>query len=60
MPATIIAPEEEPLVETRPAPIRTKPAPVDAPKPAGRKQRVRDLLVAIFEGHEEFLGWTPE
>ncbi len=53
MPATCIAPEVEPLVEN-------KPMRVDEPKPVGWKQRVRYLLVAIFEGHEEFLGWTPD
>jgi hypothetical protein len=24
------------------------------------KKRVRDLLMEIFEGHEEFLGRTPD
>jgi hypothetical protein len=23
------------------------------------KQRIRSMLAEIFEGHEEFLGWTP-
>ena len=53
MGATIIAPEVEP-------PVETKPAPGDEPESAGWKQRVRDLLVAMFQGHEEFLGWTAE
>jgi len=54
MAAPCIAPEVEIPVEKKPL-IR-----VSEPKPAGPKQRVRDLLVAIFEGHEEFLGWTPD
>lgn len=29
------------------------------PQPVALKQRVRDLLVEIFEGHIEFLGWIP-
>jgi hypothetical protein len=29
------------------------------PQPVALKQRVRDLLVEIFEGYIEFLGWTP-
>jgi hypothetical protein len=57
MAATIIAPEVETPVEP---PVEKKPVLADEPKPAGWEQRVRDLLVAIFEGHEEFLGWTPD
>jgi hypothetical protein len=53
MATTIVAPEVEP-------PIEKIPMRVTEPKPAGLKQRVRDLLVAIFGGHEEFLGWTPD
>ena len=53
MASTIIAPDVDPLVEE-------KREPVEEPKPVGWKQRVRELLVAIFEGHEEFLGWTPD
>lgn len=30
------------------------------PKSVGPKQRFRDLLVKIFQGHGEFLGWTPD
>jgi len=30
------------------------------PKPVDLTQRIRDLLVEIFEEHEEFLGWTPD
>lgn len=57
MPATIIAPEVETPVEP---PVERQPVWADEPKPLGWKQRVRDLLVAIFEGHEDFLGWTPD
>jgi|HubBroStandDraft_1064217.scaffolds.fasta_scaffold00030_46 hypothetical protein len=37
-----------------------KTMPVCDPQPLGLKERVRDLLVEIFERHEEFLGWTPD
>jgi len=30
------------------------------PQPVAMKQRVRDLLVEIFEGYIEFVGWTPD
>lgn len=53
MAAPCIAPQLEP-------PVEKKLTPADEPKPVGLKQRVRALLVAIFEGHEEFLGWTPD
>jgi hypothetical protein len=33
---------------------------VSEPKPVGSKQRVRDLLVDVFAGHQDFLGWTPD
>ena len=59
MGTTLIAPEVEPPVETIPEPV-DEPAPAEEPKPVGWKQRVHNLLVAIFEGHEEFLGWTPD
>lgn len=29
-------------------------------KPSNLQQRIRILLRKIFEGHEEFLGWTPD
>jgi hypothetical protein len=51
MASTIIAPEVEPQVEEQ-------TEPVEEPKLTGWKQRVLDLLVAVFKGHEEFLGWT--
>jgi hypothetical protein len=30
------------------------------PKPPGLRERVRILLIQIFEGHQEFLGFTPD
>jgi len=30
------------------------------PKPVSRKNWLRDLLLKIFKGHEEFAGWTPD
>jgi hypothetical protein len=32
----------------------------EPPKPISLKKRVRDLLLKIFKGHEEFAGWTPD
>jgi len=49
----MVAPEVE-------LPVEKKPPQFHEPKPVSLKQRVRDLLVEIFEGHEEFLGWTPD
>ncbi len=60
MAATIIAPEVEHPVEEVERPVEKKPVRADEPKPIGWKQRVRNLLIAIFQGHEEYLGWTPE
>lgn len=53
MATTLVAPEVE-------APVEKEPMRVSEPKPLTLKQRVRNLLVTIFEGHEEFLGWTPD
>ncbi|MGB8770071.1 MAG: hypothetical protein WCC92_10670 [Candidatus Korobacteraceae bacterium] len=53
MAATGIAPQVE-------VPVKKKPVRLDEPKPIGWKQRVRDLLIEIFKGHEEFLGLTPD
>jgi hypothetical protein len=50
--STCIAPEPEVLVEEEAA----RP---DEPEPDW-KQRLRELLVAVFQGHEEYLGWTPD
>jgi len=53
MSPTCLDPEPEIIIEEEPARF-------DEPAPAGWKQRVRDLLVAIFQGHEEYLGLTPD
>ena len=41
-------------------PVEGKTIQVSDMEPAGLKQWVRDLLFALFEGHEELLGWTPD
>ncbi len=65
MAPTCIAPPEELQIEEKPVWVneprlepRSEPEP--EPGPLGWKQHVRALLVAIFEGHEEFLGYTPD
>jgi hypothetical protein len=40
--------------------VEKKTMQVWEPKPPSLKQRVQNLLVEIFGGHEEFLGWTPD
>ena len=30
------------------------------PKMAKLKPYLKDLIRKVFEGHEEFLGWTPD
>jgi hypothetical protein len=30
------------------------------PNPLTLKKRVRDLLIEMLEGYQEFLGWTPD
>ena len=40
-------------------PVEKSPTRIEEPESSGFKQSIRDLLVAIFKGHEEFLGWTP-
>ncbi len=47
---------ETPVEETN----QRTPSPELPPNEIDRKQRVRNLLVTIFAGHEEFLGWTPD
>ena len=37
-----------------------EPVRLDEPAPSGWKQSVRELLVAIFQGHEGYLGLTPD
>ncbi|MGD0415878.1 MAG: hypothetical protein ABSA80_11030 [Terriglobales bacterium] len=41
-------------------PREKKTTSVWEPKPPSLKQQVQNLLVEIFGGHEEFLGWTPD
>ncbi len=53
MAASTLAPPEPPAV-------REKSAPLDEPQPLGPKESPRSLLAEIFQGHEEFLGWTPD
>jgi len=53
MSPTCLDPEPETMVEEEYVRL-------DEPAPVGRKQHVRDLLVAIFKGHEEYLGLTPD
>jgi hypothetical protein len=53
----IIAPEEEMAFEEKTLKVYERKL---TPKPLGPKQRVKDMLVTIFEGREEFLGWTPD
>jgi hypothetical protein len=55
MAAPCIAPQIKPRIEEK-----TQTLPVCEPKPIAPKHPFRDLLVEIFEGHEEFLGWTPD
>jgi len=52
MAATCVALEVEASVEKQTAPVR---------KPGSKpEQRFGDLVMQIFEGHEEFLGYTPD
>jgi hypothetical protein len=37
-----------------------EPMQIAEPKPATLKKRVRDLLIDMFEGYQEFLGRTPD
>ena len=42
-------------------PSRRQPATAYKPGPINLEQRVGDLLlITIFKGHEEYLGWTPD
>jgi hypothetical protein len=54
MAAPCIAPTVEPPVEEK------KTVQVREPKPVVPQQPVRSLLLQVFEGHLEFLGWTPD
>ena len=51
----------EPEVETplEEETVRSEEA-VTEPESPDTKQRIHELLVKIFAGHEEFLGWTPD
>ncbi len=60
MPATMVELEVEIPVREVQLPVEDNPEPAFEPTPIGLEQRLRNLLVAIFEGHEEFLGWTPD
>ena len=53
MAATSIAPQEEVAVEK-------KTNKVCESKPMAPKPQAQNLVAKIFEGHEEFLGWTPD
>jgi hypothetical protein len=55
MSPTCLTPEPEIMAEPEPVYLREP-----APQPPGRKQRVRELLITIFKGHEEYLGLTPD
>lgn len=57
MPTTLEPESFEPELEM---PVQQNPSPTGAPKPSVREQRFRKLLVTIFAGHEEYLGWTPD
>ncbi|MFZ0308594.1 MAG: hypothetical protein WCA76_04765 [Candidatus Sulfotelmatobacter sp.] len=52
--APTLAPEEEELA------VEKRTVKLSEPKPPARKQPSRNLLSEIFEGHEEFLGLTPD
>jgi hypothetical protein len=41
-------------------PVEKKASGLRESKPIEPKRSVRNLLVEIFEGHEEFLGCTPD
>lgn len=53
----VIAPEEEIVFEKKTLKVRE---PKLTAKAVSRKQRVKDTLAKLFEGREEFLGWTPD
>jgi hypothetical protein len=55
--SAVIAPEEESVLENETVKARK---PKIEPKPAGPAKRIQNVLFAIFAGHEEFLGRTPD
>jgi len=48
-----VAPQLEP-------PVEKNPLQACEPKRVAPKNPFRDLLAKIFQGHEDFLGWTPD
>lgn len=54
MPAATLEPEVEVKLAEEKTTKRTEP------EPAPRKSKVRSLFREIFEGHEEYLGYTPD
>ncbi|HTV66799.1 MAG TPA: hypothetical protein VMD98_14410 [Bryocella sp.] len=59
MSSTCVESELETPVEEEPAWVE-EPEPEPEPELPDRGHRIRDLLVNIFAGHEEFLGLTPD
>jgi hypothetical protein len=60
MPATMVEPEVEIAVPEVHLPVEENPELASEPMVLGLKQRAGNLLVAIFEGHEEYLGYIPD
>jgi hypothetical protein len=59
MSSTILEPEVKIAVGVE-VPVEENSEPPYKPGPTNLKQRVRALLITIFKGHEEYLGWTPD
>ncbi len=55
--SAIISPEEETAVEEE---TRKTGEPELKPKTVEPKRQRRNTVLEIFEGHEDFLGWTPD
>jgi hypothetical protein len=53
MAAPCIAPQVEP-------PVEKETCEVCETGPVAPEQPPRSILAEIFEGHEDFLGWTPD
>jgi hypothetical protein len=56
----VTAPTIAPQEEEEELAIEKKTVRLPEPKPLAQKQPSRSLLSEIFEGHEEFLGLTPD
>ena len=56
----VTAPTIAPQEEEEEIAIEKKTVRLPEPKPLAQKQPSRSLLSEIFEGHEEFLGLTPD